>query len=261
MNAGIVKNRNFVWNASLSWWTNKNEIKHLYGAIPQYDAAGKISGYVEYNDLANGWYIGKNINVIYDYPIAGVWQVDDIAQAKSYGYKPGDFKLKDVNGDGKYDINDKGFLGNTTPSFSFNVRNEFKLFKSFDVAISLYSRMGQYSQLNEAKNVDKFYNRSNFYVRPYWTPENPINDYAAINSNAAGAVNWNVWRKSSFIRLNNISVAYSLPSDLCKKMKFENAKVYLNAVNPYVFSTWKYFDPENKGITPITYNFGINLTL
>ncbi len=261
MNAGIMKKRNFIWNTSVSWWTNKNEIKHLYGAVPTYDAAGKVTGYVEKDDLANGWFIGKNINVIYDYPISGVWQVDDIAQAKSFGYKPGDFKLKDTNGDGKYDINDKGFLGNTTPSFSFNVRNEFKIFKSFDIAISLYSRMGQYSQLNEAKNVDKFYNRSNFYVRPYWTPSNPINDYAAINSNAAGAVNWNVWRKSSFIRLNNISLAYSLPSDLCKKMKFENAKVYLNAVNPYVFSTWKYFDPENKGITPITYNFGINLTL
>jgi hypothetical protein len=117
------------------------------------------------------------------------------------------------------------------------------------------------SQLNEAKNVDLFYNRSNFYTRPYWTPSNPINDYAAINSQAGGAVTWNVYRKSSFIRLNNLSVAYNLPTAVAKRLKFENGKVYLNAVNPYVYSNWNFFDPESKGITPINYNIGINLTL
>jgi TonB-linked SusC/RagA family outer membrane protein len=252
--------RNFTWRSTLSFWVNKNKILHLYGPVPVVDANGKTS-YVEKDDIKNGWFIGKDINAVYDYRVTGVWQVADSATARSYGYKPGDFRLQDTNGDGKYTVDDKQFLGSTTPDFSWNLRNEFRVFRNFDVSLTLYSKVGQLSQLNEAKNVDKFYNRSNFYLRPYWTPTNPINDYAAINSNAAGAVTWNVYRKSSFIRISNISVAYNLPSELAHRYKMEAVKVYINAVNPQVFSSWSYYDPENKGITPITFNFGLNITL
>ena len=121
--------------------------------------------------------------------------------------------------------------------------------------------MGQQTQLNEAKNVDLFYDRSQFYQRPYWTPENPINDYAAMMSNAGGGVTWNVYRKSSFVRIANVSLAYTLPAATVKKWKIDAMKVYFNVVNAAVFSTWKYFDPENKGLTPINFNFGLNVTL
>lgn len=252
--------RNFTWRSTFSFWLNRNKIVHLYGPVPVVDASGKTT-YVEKDDLKNSWYIGKDINTIYDYRILGVWQVADASNAASYGYKPGDFRLQDTNGDGKYTIDDKQFIGSTTPDFSWNLRNEFRVFRNFDVSLTLYSRIGQLSQLNEAKNVDKFYNRSNFYLRPYWTPANPINDYAAINSNAAGAVSWNVYKKSSFIRISNVSVAYSLPSELAHRYKMEAVKMYVNVVNPYVYSSWNYFDPENKGITPITFNFGLNVTL
>lgn len=261
LNSNIMKHPNFNWDANLSFWINRNKIVHLYGEVPVLDATGKVTGYKEFDDINNGWFIGKNINSVFDYGIQGVWQISDSALARSYGYRPGDFRLQDTNGDGKYTIDDKVFVGNTTPDLSFNFRNDFKIYKSFEIGISLYAKIGQLSQLNEAKNVDLFYNRSNFYTRPYWTPNNPINDYAAINSQAGGAVSWNVYRKSSFIRLNNLSFAYNLPTNVAKRLKFENAKVYLNAVNPYVYSQWTFFDPENKGITPINYNIGINLTL
>lgn len=58
-----------------------------------------------------------------------------------------------------------------------------------------------------------------------------------------------------------MSVAYSLPSELAHRYKMEAVKMYVNVVNPYVYSSWNYFDPENKGITPITFNFGLNVTL
>ena len=127
--------------------------------------------------------------------------------------------------------------------------------------------MGQLTNFDEAKNVDNFYDRSQFYQRPYWTPSNPINDYAAMMSNAGGGVSWNVYRSSTFIRLSNISLGYTIPSELAKKWKIDGLKTYINVVNAAVFSNWKYFDPENKGAnvgggpTPYTINFGINLTL
>jgi hypothetical protein len=261
VNTTNIKNKNFEWRTTLAFWWNINKIVHLYGPTPDYDASGKQIGSSEKDDIGNGWFIGKNINTIFDYTITGVWQQADAVEAKKYGYKPGDFRLQDTNGDGKYTIADKEFQGTTTPDFSWNLRNEFKIFKNFDLSFSLYSRIGQKSQFNEAKNVDLFYDRSQFYQRPYWTPTNPINDYAAMMSNAGGPVSWNVFRKSTFVRLNNISLGYNLPTEIAHKWKLDGLKAYVNVVNAAVFSQWNYFDPENKGPTPYTINFGLNLTL
>jgi TonB-dependent starch-binding outer membrane protein SusC len=117
------------------------------------------------------------------------------------------------------------------------------------------------SQLNEAKNVDLFYDRSQFYKRPYWRPDAPRDDYAKMMSAAGGVVAYNVWRKSSFVRLNNISVAYSVPKPMLEKAKLQGLKFYVNVQNAFVFSNWEYFDPENKGLTPVIVNFGLNLVL
>ncbi|MBV9987129.1 MAG: TonB-dependent receptor [Chitinophagaceae bacterium] len=265
-----MKTANFEWTSTFAYWMNRNKIVHLYGATPDFDATGKQIGVSEKNDLSNGWFIGQDISTIYDYKVVGVWGTAEAAQAKAYGYKPGDMKLEDLNGDGQYTIADKQFLGTRTPKFSINLRNEFK-YKNWDFSITLYGKFGGQWVLNEAKNVDKFYDRSNFYVRPFWTPSNQIQDYAAINSNAGGPVSWNVFRSSSFLRVSNVSLAYSVPASMTKRWKIQGLKLYFNVVNAYVFSSWKFFDPEYKGTdpnnprndapVPLTLNFGLNLTL
>ena len=272
-NSNNMKRKNFEWRSTLSFWFNKNKIVHLYGPTPDFDATGKQIGSSEKDDLGNNWYIGHNISAIYDYQIDGVWGTAEAATAAKYGFKPGDFKLHDTNGDGVYSIADKVFMGNRdVPSLNMNLRNEFRLFNNFDFSFTLYGKFGQYGQFNQAKNVDRFYNRSNFYQRPFWTPSNQIQDYAAINSNAGGGVSWNVWRRSSFVRISNISLAYTVPNEIVRKWKLEGLKVYVNVVNAGVFSSWKYFDPEyhgngasnlptNETPVPTTFNFGLNVTL
>ncbi len=260
-NTNNMKRKNFEWRSTLAFWWNKNQINHLYGPTPDFDATGKQIGTSEKNDIGNGWFIGKNISAVYDYTITGVWSTADAVTAAKYGYKPGDFKILDANGDGKYTIDDKQFQGATTPDFSWSLRNEFKLYKNFDFSFTLYAKMGQLTQLNEAKNVDNFYDRSQFYQRPYWTPSNQINDYAAMMSNAGGPVSWNVYRKSSFVRIGNVALAYTVPAEIAHKWHLDGLKAYFNVVNAAVFSQWNYFDPETKGATPMNLNFGINLTL
>lgn len=269
LNSTNMVTSNFEWRSTLSFWINRNKIVHLYGPTPNYDASGRVISTSEKDDLTNGWFIGHDITDQYNYRVVGVWQASEAAKAATFGYKPGDFKLQDTNGDGKYTIDDRVFLGPTTPRFSWNLRNEFRIYKNFDFAFSLYSRIGQINSFNEAKNVDRFYDRANFYQRPYWTPDNPINDYAAINSNASGAVSWNYYKKASFVRLNNISLAYTVPANMASKWGFQAIKAYVNVVNAAVFSGWNYFDPEYKGPNndtnmapvPVTYNFGLNITL
>lgn len=259
INTENLKSTNFVWRTNFAFWTNQNKILKLYGPVPVTDASGNTT-LVEQDDRANGWFIGKPVNQIWDYKVLGVWQESERDLAKSFGFTPGDFKLEDLNGDGKYTIDDRQFLGHQNPKFSFNFRNEFRIYKNFDFSFAVYGRIGQYTQYNEAKNVDRFYDRSQFYKRPYWTPENPINDYAKMMSAAGGSVAYNVWRKSSFVRLNNISLAYSLPQSMLNKIKFQSLKIYLNQQNAAVFTPWEYFDPENKGLTPSTTTLGLNIT-
>lgn len=279
VNTVNMKRNNFSWNSTFSIWTNKNTIVHLYGPTPDIDpATGKVIGSSEKDDINNGWYIGHSISDIYDYPVQGVWQTADVALAKSYGFQPGDMRLVDGNGDGKYTIADKRFIGSSVPDYSWNLRNDFKLFKNFDFSFTLYAKIGQLTRFNEATNGERnqgivFYDRVNFYQVPYWTPSNPSNEYGKLYGTRGGGVNWNVYKKSSFIRLSNISLAYTLPSEMTRKWKVDALKIYFNVVNAGVFSSWNYFDPEYHGSgsitgggtnispTPMTYNFGLNLTL
>jgi TonB-linked SusC/RagA family outer membrane protein len=284
VNTVNMRKSNFSWNSTLSIWTNTNKIVHLYGPTPDIDpATGKTTGYSEKDDINNNWYIGHSITAIYDYPVQGVWQIADAALAKSYGFQPGDMRLVDGNNDGKYTTADKRFIGDYVPKWSWNLRNDFKIYKNFDLSVTLYAKMGQMTKFNEATNGERgqgivFYDRVNFYQVPYWTPENPSNEYGKLYGTRGGGVNWNNFKKSSFIRLSNVSLAYTVPQELTRKWKVEALKVYFNIVNAGVFSSWNYFDPEYHGQnsisgrasdgasnnispTPMTYNFGLNVTL
>jgi len=276
VNTVNLQRTNFSWNTTFGFWANKNKIIHLYGATPDYDpVTGKEIGRSEKDDIINNWYIGKSISVVYDYPIQGVWQTADVALAKAYGFQPGDMRLVDGNGDGKYTIEDKRFIGDMAPKYTWNMRNEFKIYKNFDFSFTLYARSGQLSTFNEATNGARnnsnniFYDRVNFYEVPYWTPYNPTNEYGKLGSTRGGGVTWNVYKKSSFVRLSNVSLAYTIPAEITQKWKIGGLKFYVNVVNAAVFSKWDYFDPEYHGAdglsnitpTPRTYNFGLNLTL
>ena len=255
----IYKSENFNWNASGTFFFNRNKIVHLYGAFPVTGANG-VTTNVEKDDIGNGWFIGKDINAVWDYKILGVWQTAEATQAAKYGAKPGDFKLQDVNGDFKFTNDDKQFLGTTNPRFNWSLRNEFNFLKNFDLAFMLVSSMGQLRQYNEALNNPGSvgFSRMNSYVLPYWTPDNPINDYARLNSGSSGTT-INVWRKASFVRLQTASLGYTFSKKLIKPLGISSAKVFINATNAYVFSSWPLWDPQNNGPTPRYLAAGFNV--
>jgi hypothetical protein len=114
---------------------------------------------------------------------------------------------------------------------------------------------------NQAKNNSGFLDRSSSYVVPYWTPENRRNDYARLYSSNGGA-SFDVFRKKSLIRLDNISLAYTLPRTLIQRASIQNMRVYFSTRNVgYYAPDWNFWDPENSGPTPRTYTLGLNLTL
>ncbi|RWY51262.1 SusC/RagA family TonB-linked outer membrane protein [Mucilaginibacter gilvus] len=256
----IIQSKNFNWNATGTFYFNRNKIVHLYGEYQTTDASGNTIT-KENDDIGNGWFIGHDIAAVWDYRILGVWQTPDATEAAKYGAKPGDFKLQDMNGDFKFTNDDKVFLGTTTPKFSWSLRNDFNFLHNFDFSFMLISSMGQLRQYNQATNNlgGVGYGRTNSYALPYWTTDNPINDYARLNSGSSGTT-INVWRKASFVRLQTVSLGYNFSPQLIKKLGMASAKLFVNATNAAVFSDWPLWDPQNNGPTPRYLAAGFNVT-
>ena len=73
------------------------------------DENGNVIGTKERDDITNKWFIGHAIDEIWDFKIIGIWQESETTDAADYGVGPGDYKLQDVNDDGKLTDADKQF--------------------------------------------------------------------------------------------------------------------------------------------------------
>lgn len=272
LNSTNISGANFSWRSTINFSLNRNKIVHLYGLVDVIDpVTGKVTGQIERDDVANRWFIGHDINAIWDLKVLGIWQQNELADAAKFGVRPGDFKIQDVNGDGKFSDADRQFVGNSNPRYQWTLRNEFSFLKSFDFSFMVYSSWGQDAGYNQAKNNSGFIDRQNSYKFPYWTPENPTNEYARLFS-SNGSAGFTVYRKASFIRLNTAALGYTLPKYLVQRAKLESFKVYVNVTNLGVYSPeWTFWDPEfrnrdnsngniSTAIPPRYYSIGLNLT-
>lgn len=272
-----MKRPNFEWRTTAGFAYNKNTIKSLYGNMEDVkDANGNVIGRKESDDKTNGWFIGRPISQIWDYKVIGIWQKDEWQEALKYGQRPGDPKVENsYTGDDKadgtpvYNEKDKQFLGVRTPPINASLRNEFKIYKNWDLAIDTYANLGHKSLSNtymnnfNASSLYKF--NFNSFVNPYWTVDNPTNDWARLDAKGpAGAGTQRLYDRS-FIRVANISLAYSLPKDLIERIHIRNLKIYASVQNAATWSAskeWKYFgDPETGGLATRMFNLGLNVSL
>ena len=256
-----ISNRNFNWKSRFIFSTNRNTIKHLYGdMVDILDEEGNVIGQREDDDIKNGWYIGHALDEIYEYKVDGVWQLDEAEQAKTYGLFPGDFKVLDVDGDGFFTPEkDKVWIGYKRPKYRLSLNNSFELFNSIDISFLLRSYLGHVGRNNVLKNRD-YHDRTNNYDLPFWTPDNPTNQYTRIWSTLP-SVSYNVYRSKSFVRLQNLTFAYRFSKNLTNKLGITNARVYLNFDNLISIDSWEYWDPETNDPTPMISTLGISLTL
>lgn len=189
LNTVNIENPDFKWESNLVFSLNRNEIKELFGDISTYTLLNEQrSGHVP--DFSNGWFPGEDIDVVWNYDVIGIWQTEEKEEAAKYNLQPGDFKAVDVNNDGRYvDVEDKKFIGHTTPRYRFGFRNDFSFLKNFTASIFIRSdlgHIGSYSAaLNSGHESNDRWNRNNGPV-PYWTADRPNNEYARLNPSVAG---------------------------------------------------------------------------
>ena len=283
-----IKTNNFEWNTTVNFSFNKNKIVHIYNQYEDVkDKDGTVIGRKEKDDANNNWFIGQPISVIWAQRVIGIWQENEIDEAKKYGQRPGDPKIYKnpdnplqtaTNGQIAYNNDDKQFLGQTTPPIYWSMRNDFTLFKNWSLSINMYSLMGHKSISNQFMNDDNNSNavtqHANHFKKIYWTPENPSNRYARIQaSNGGNGGDPNLLFDRSFIRLDNISLGYELPQKITSKMDVGKVKIYGSIRNVAVWcKDWPYGDPEtysvygdtnnpySGGLATRVFSLGLNVT-
>jgi TonB-linked SusC/RagA family outer membrane protein len=267
LNSKNISGNDFSWNTTLVFSHNKNEIKELYG-----DGL---------DDRGNRWFIGHPIGVIFDYTKLGIWQEEEIAANLHKGWdnnaQPGDLKLADISGpdgvpDGIISDLDRTILGETTPNWTGGITNTVN-YKGLSMSVFISTVQGALrnnSQIGVAS--DEKGRRNSPADIGYWTPENKSNEWRSL-SHTSNRYGYGFPYKANYTRIKDVTLSYTLPQTLIKRMNINGLQFYVSGRNLYTFTDWIGWDPEARDIgrgsdnwdinypSVRSFIFGINLTL
>ena len=252
---------NFKWSSDINFSHNKDEVIKLAGGLMQ--------------DIGNNRFVGESVLPLYTWEFEGIWQMDQAEEAAIYGQVPGEVRLVDQNEDSLITDEDRKIIGSETPDWLMGIRNQFT-YRNFDFSFFIYTRQGvmynnEFLKATYGEIGSDRYNRS--AEINYWTSSNPSNTYfgllgAGLESNPKRG-NTRValqHQKANFVRVSDITLGYSLPESLLKRMSIKDLRVYAQIQNPFLFTDMLTFNPEyNSGgddddIPFTVYLFGLNVS-
>ena len=227
------------------------------------------------------------------------------------GVRPGTMKLKDLNGDGVVDTNDVTVIGDTNPKyaggfgfngnvydFDYNINFTYKvgndIYNANKIQTSSRYRAGTYPNFRETMSQNNAYS--------YINPETGVllrtlEDLAYWNEGGNGQAAKSIWSPfstgdavvvptdwamddASFLRLQSVTVGYTLPNKITRKAGIQRLRFYVTGTNLFVITNYPGFDPEvssyvrnssYSGLTPgidfssypksRAWTFGVNVTL
>ena len=265
------------FNANISF--NKSKIKDL-GNMDDFGA----ESYWASSEIGQDYWVsvGGAVGEMYGYQHAGRYEVSDFtgydAAKKKWILKegvadvssivgtprPGTMKLKDTNGDGKIDANDRTIIGNANPKatggFGINARAYgFDLSANFNFSIGNdiynankieFSTTGKYQYRNMLSDMESGKRWTN--LNADGTICNDPETLAALNANTTEFSpftdrmvfsDWAV-EDGSFLRLNTLTLGYTLPNELVKRVGISNLRFYTTAYNVFCITSYSGYDPE-----------------
>ncbi len=228
LNTVNVQSRNFTWESSFTFSKNKNRILDIYGD--------------KQDDVSNGWFIGKPLDSNYDYVFDGIWQESEAEEAAKYDQTPGQVKVKDIDNNGVIDANDKQVLGQRSPKWIGSMTNTFR-YKNVDLSIYIYTQQGAQQQDAFMSSFMTFEGDYKQVDVPYWTEENPSNKYPQPG-NKGKYYDAMRYVSTSFVRVGSITLGWNLPKSWLQKASIKNVRLYATTNNPFIFTSYKGFDPE-----------------
>ncbi|SEN61643.1 TonB-linked outer membrane protein, SusC/RagA family [Chitinophaga rupis] len=201
---------------------------------------------------------GQPVSMFYGYQIEGIFQNEN--EVKTHALQTGmdknnpakfvgKYKLKDVNGDGVVTLNDRTFIGNPHPDFTYGF-NLSLAWHNFDLNLYLYGSQG-----NDIYNITKYYtdfqtfagNRSKRMLYDSWRPDNPNAKLPILdaNDNISNGISHSYYiENGSYLRAKNLQIGYTLPASLLKKAKIDQLRLYVQATNLFTITGYSGLDPD-----------------
>lgn len=260
LNIDIFRKKDFNWNTSINFATNKNEVTRLSNDL--YSSDRIYTG----NPWIRG---GSNITshvVEEGYPVGQFFLLECIGIDEN-----GKYIMVDQNGDDKITEDDRTYMGDAQPDFTFGWNNSFK-YKEWDFSFFLRGSVGQ-KVLNNP--------RAAYANNTYLIGANALNDPLVYQLKESSRMCSLYLEDASFARMENMSLGYTF--NLKDKKWIEKLRLYVSAQNLFVITGYKGLDPEvelffnsdpdadNAGLSPgieprqfqpksRTFTFGVNLT-
>jgi TonB-linked SusC/RagA family outer membrane protein len=167
----------------------------------------------------------------------------------TYIFKGGDAKYEDVNKDGKIDLNDVVYIGDSNPDFIGGFGTSFK-YKNWDLSFSFHYRIG-FDIINmialQTEGMDGRNNQSKAVLNRWRTEgqnqpgllpraymDHPANNLGSDRYVEAG----------DFMRLNNVKFGYQFSQELCRKLNLQSASFSVSARKLFTFTNYSGQDPE-----------------
>lgn len=289
-----IDKKDFGLSFSANIGFNKNKIKSLgimndFGASTEW--ASTEIGYDYW--IATGGAVGKMYGYRSDgrYEVSDFtsynsttdkWEIDKDAAPDASGVvgtvRPGTMKLKDLNGDGIIDVNDREIIGDANPTHTGGFSISGRLY-GFDLTANFNWSVG-----NDIYNANKieFTETGKYQYRNMttemaggsrWTnlrPDGTIsNDGAELTEMNKNTTMWSPYtdrmvfsdwavEDGSFLRLNTLTLGYTFPRSIMGKAKIQNLRLYATAYNVFCITSYSGYDPEVSTIRKTNLTPGVD---
>ncbi len=241
--AKIVNKQNFRWDATwLSSW-NENTLTDMGDSDGQIQNVDDKRAAEWVNSVGNpissfyGWVVDKDIPLEYIlnpyHPVGGEAQ---------------DVYVKDLNGDGLIDDDDKAIIGDPYPDFIWSITNNFKI-HNFDISFMFQGSHGaQVRNMADQYMFNHFNSRQDF--NPATTPDQHLIKEKIFTND--------IVQDASYIALRNVNVGYNFPSELMDKWGMDGLRIYATGNNLLYITADDYtgWNPESiDNTSPTTYGY------
>ncbi len=292
LNTVNVQTKDWYWTTSFNFARNINKVKTINGEDKIIDADNPITSSLFVGSPMNSLYLYKWDGVVSDKNIvvpnneaatkAGFTPGDQVRScdyySKVYGWSEGMPIIRDNDGNGVIDANDKMILGCQDPSWTGNISSTLQ-WKDWDFSFSIYTKQNFTVYSNTlADTYDYAYRGWNKIKMDYYIPAGTLIDCDGVNAdgtyinpvyqetthygsfpfpnssitnNGAGAAAYekNVYNalavdKISYWKVKNITLGYTFPKKWLTPWGCQYLRLYVNVTNPFVFTKYKGFDPE-----------------
>lgn len=271
------------WEMSIGWNDRlSNGLNYwVKGALSDYQA--EITKFSNPTGSIGSYYVGRKMGEIWGFRSDGLFQTKDEvesapSQTEIWGgdWGPGDVRFEDLDGDGKItrgqntleNPGDRTIIGNSTPRYSFGVTVGLE-YKGVDFEM-FWQGVGKRDFM---PGGSPFWGFTSQWDTPfkealdYWTEDNTDAYFPRPNWSNSGnrQTSDRYLQDASYMRLKNLTIGYSLPTNILQKIHVNKLRVFVTGENLFTFTSLiKSFDPEtiNNMVYPIQkkYSVGLNLT-